>query len=77
MRPVNGIKTCTVRVQFLGGGLNYPQGRPVCLQTSYGRLISVNIAAAVQRQRSLSTGHRQIDIGEYFGIQKRAVQFTL
>ena len=77
MRPVNCIKTCTMRVKFLGAGQNNPQGRPVSLHTSYGRLISVHITATVQRQGGLSTGHRQIDISEYFGIQKRTVQFTL
>lgn len=78
MRPVNGIQTCAVRLEFPGAGLYNPQGRPVRLQSPYGwGLISVHIAATVQGQRSLSAGHCQIDIGEYFGVQERTVQITL
>jgi len=78
MRPVDGIQSRNVRLEFPGTGLYNPQGRPVRLQSPYGRgLLSVHIAATVERQRSLSAGHCQIDIGEYFGVQKRAVQITL
>jgi hypothetical protein len=78
MRPVNGIQTRAVRLEFPGAGRYNPQGRPVRLQSPYGRsLLSVHIDATVQGQRSLSTGHCQIDIGEYFGVQERAVQVTL
>jgi hypothetical protein len=78
MRPVNCIQASAVCREFLGAGLNNPQGRPIRLQTPYGlRLFTMQIVATVQRQRGLSTGHGQIDIGEYFGVQQRAMQLPL